>query len=301
MHIICAVDGSEFAEWGVQFLEALAGRPPKTVTLLHVVGTYSTKAGITGKTAAAKRLAAALDKAGNQILRRMAGIAKTALGQAVTKPHTKIRSVLAHGPIATTITREARRHKADLIVLGSRGLSDVQGYLLGSVSRKVAALARCPVLVIKRPLTKLGHVVVAVDALRHSRAAADFLKNEFLPESVRITVLSVVEPLVTELAARYVPASQLAELLKPKQDNADQLTSQFRDSFFKEGYAVTAKVATGHVTDSILAYATSSHADVLVTGSRGLTGSERFQLGSVSETLLKYADCSVLVVRGWRG
>lgn len=40
--------------------------------------------------------------------------------------------------------------------------------------------------------------------------------------------------------------------------------------------------------------------DLLVAGSRGLTGSERLQLGSVSETLLKYAPCSVLIVRGWR-
>ena len=300
MHITCAVDGSEFSEWGVQFLEALASRPPKTVTLLHVVDTSSIKAGTTGKTAPAKRLTAALDKAGTQILSRMARIAKVRLGQAATKPHTKIRTVLAHGPIAATITKEARRRKADVIVLGSRGLSDVQGFLLGSVSRKVTALAPCPVLVIKRPLTKLGHVLLAVDASKHSRAAAGFLSKEFLPETARVTVLSIIDPLMTELAARYVPVSQLEELTKLKQDMARQLVSQFRDLFLKEGYAVTSEVATDHVTDSILKYAARSNADLLVAGSRGLTGSERLQLGSVSETLLKYAGCSVLIVRGWR-
>jgi nucleotide-binding universal stress UspA family protein len=299
MHIICAVDGSEFAEWGVQFLEALAARAPRTVTLLHVVDARLVRPSIGVRNAPATRLAAALDKAGNQILRRMAGTAKAALGQAVTKPHTKIRSVLARGSIATTIIREAHRSKADLVVLGSRGLSDVQGFLLGSVSRKVAALARCPVLVIKRPLTKLRHILLAVDGSRHSRAAAGFLRKAFLPESARVTILSVVEPLVTELAARYVPAGQLEELLKPKRDRAAQLTSQFRDWFLKEGYAVRAEVATDHVTDSILNYASRTHADLLVTGSRGLTGSERLALGSISEMLLKYSGCSVLIVRGW--
>jgi nucleotide-binding universal stress UspA family protein len=40
--------------------------------------------------------------------------------------------------------------------------------------------------------------------------------------------------------------------------------------------------------------------DLLVIGSRELTQTERRYLGSVSESLLKYAPCSVLVVRGVR-
>lgn len=300
MHIICAVDGSEFSQWGVQFLEALASRPPKTVTLVHVVDTSSIKTRGAGKATPAKRVTAALDKAGTQMLRQMERMARVSLGQAATKPHTKIRTVLAHGSIAPTIVKEARRRKADLIVLGSRGLSDVQGFLLGSVSRKVSALAPCPVLVVKRPLPKLAHVLFAVDGSRHSRWAAAFLSQRLLPETARVTVLSVVEPLVTELAARYVPASQLEELLKPKRDKATQLTGQFRDLFLKEGYAVTAEVGTDHVTDSILKYASRSNADLLVAGSRGMSDLERRELGSVSETLLKYAGCSVLIVRGRR-
>ena len=37
MRIICAVDGSEYAQWGVQALKALANREPEQVVLLHVV------------------------------------------------------------------------------------------------------------------------------------------------------------------------------------------------------------------------------------------------------------------------
>jgi nucleotide-binding universal stress UspA family protein len=46
--------------------------------------------------------------------------------------------------------------------------------------------------------------------------------------------------------------------------------------------------------------ATHNQSDLLVVGSRGLSVRERLQLGSVSETLLKYAPCSVLIVRGTR-
>jgi hypothetical protein len=37
MRIVCAVDGSEYARWGVQALQALASREPEHVVLLHVV------------------------------------------------------------------------------------------------------------------------------------------------------------------------------------------------------------------------------------------------------------------------
>nr|WP_312860533.1 universal stress protein [Mesorhizobium sediminum] len=43
----------------------------------------------------------------------------------------------------------ARDENFDLIVLGSRGLGDVEGFLLGSVSHKVTSLASCPCLTVK--------------------------------------------------------------------------------------------------------------------------------------------------------
>ena len=43
MKMLIAVDGSEFAEWSVQMLEAVASRPPDSVTLLHVVDSASLK------------------------------------------------------------------------------------------------------------------------------------------------------------------------------------------------------------------------------------------------------------------
>ncbi|HET6676388.1 MAG TPA: universal stress protein [Nitrospiraceae bacterium] len=298
MHIMCAVDGSEFSEWAVQFLEALADRPPQIVTLVHVVDASLIKQGFTGKAAPANRLRAALDKAGTLVLRRMAGMAKASLSQAVTKPHTKIRTLLSHGPIAPTIAREARRHKADLIILGSRGLSDVRGFLLGSVSRKVSTLAPCSILIMKQPVTKLAHVLLAVDGSRHSRMAAGFLSTTLLPESAHVIVISVVEPMVTELAVRYLSATQLEKLLQPRRDKARQLVAEFRKQFLKEGYTVTAEIATDHVIDTILKRVARNNTDLLVAGSRGLNRAERLELGSVSESLLKYAACSVLIVRG---
>lgn len=59
-----------------------------------------------------------------------------------------VRAFVKMGQPARTIVRFAEERKADLIVLGSRGLGDLEGYLLGSVSHKVTSLAKCPVMVV---------------------------------------------------------------------------------------------------------------------------------------------------------
>jgi nucleotide-binding universal stress UspA family protein len=54
---------------------------------------------------------------------------------------------VAAGHVAKAIIEAAGANEVDLIVMGSRGLSDVQGLLLGSVTHKVIQLARVAVLV----------------------------------------------------------------------------------------------------------------------------------------------------------
>jgi len=58
-----------------------------------------------------------------------------------------VRAFIKTGQPARTIVAWAAEKEVDLIVLSSRGLGSVEGYLLGSVSHKVTALAKCPVLV----------------------------------------------------------------------------------------------------------------------------------------------------------
>lgn len=55
---------------------------------------------------------------------------------------------LPEGPEAESILRAAEKSKADLIVMGTRGLGALKGLLVGSVSRKVIHYASCPVMVV---------------------------------------------------------------------------------------------------------------------------------------------------------
>jgi len=300
MRILCTVDGSEYSQWGIQALEAFASREPEQVTLLHVVDKPALRS-LTGKNVLHERRAlAAMEKAGRILLRDAAQAAHVALGQAATAPRTQFRTILAHGPLANTIVKQARRLKTDLIVMGSRGLSDIQGFLLGSVSRQVASTAACSVLVVKQPMPKLLHVALAVDDSKPSRAAAKFLRSRILPESTAVTILTSVESPVTDFAARYLSESQLAELKRPVMERATALLNKLRGEFIRDGYSVVTLVQMNHVIDTIVKHVEANHDQLLVIGSRDLTKSERLHLGSVSESLLRHAPCSVLIVRGAR-
>jgi nucleotide-binding universal stress UspA family protein len=58
-------------------------------------------------------------------------------------------TVLVRGDTAAEIIEYIRTHKVDLVVAGSRGLSQVKGWLLGSLSRKLVHYAGCSVLIVK--------------------------------------------------------------------------------------------------------------------------------------------------------
>lgn len=300
MRILCAVDGSEYSRWGVQALAALAGWEPEHVVLLHVIKKPEGQAAKRKPSSPEKQAMEAMEKAGDLLLQEAEHTAKVALGQAATDPSTKLHRVLAYGPLASTVAQQAKRWKADLIVVGSRGLSDIKGFLLGSVSRQIASMAPCSVLVVKQPVSAFRRITLAVDDSKQSRAAAAFLRSKILPESATVTILTSAESPVTDLAARYLSESQLAALAKPVMEQATSLVNSLRDDFIKDGYTVITKVQMDHVIDTIVKYVGADRSDLLAVGSRTMTKTERLHLGSASESLLRHAPCSILIVRGRR-
>jgi nucleotide-binding universal stress UspA family protein len=62
---------------------------------------------------------------------------------------TEVTAATRHGPPARTIVHFASEMRATCIVMGSRGLGDITGFMLGSVSQKVVHLAECTVVIVK--------------------------------------------------------------------------------------------------------------------------------------------------------
>ena len=55
---------------------------------------------------------------------------------------------LLETPAGVTIAETAESEQCDLIIMGSRGLSNLQGLIIGSTTNRVLHLAKCPVLVV---------------------------------------------------------------------------------------------------------------------------------------------------------
>ncbi len=83
-----------------------------------------------------------VEAVGEQVLAR----AEKAAAKAGVK---NIVPIMVEGDPGDVILEMAAKHKADMIVMGSRGLSDFKGLLLGSVSHKVNAQAPCTCLTVK--------------------------------------------------------------------------------------------------------------------------------------------------------
>ncbi|WP_417408171.1 universal stress protein [Hoeflea sp.] len=86
-----------------------------------------------------------LDDSMRAYAKQVAEDAKTIAAEAGAE---KVRAFVKAGQPARTIVKFGEEHKADLIIVGSRGQGDMQGFLLGSVSHKVTSLAAAPVMVV---------------------------------------------------------------------------------------------------------------------------------------------------------
>jgi nucleotide-binding universal stress UspA family protein len=212
-----------------------------------------------------------------------------------------IETDVAVGDPKEEIIRIAEEWEADLIVLGARGLGKIKRLLLGSVSLAVARHARCPVLVVKGRLRKLGSVLIAMDGSEDSFQAVRFLLSLPLTRQTKVRLLSVVEPLRYPASAPQVLHGQLVKLLKELEKERrgqlekvlDEAAAHFDDKITR----VTRSTPSGDAAETILATAAGNDTDLVVVGSRGF-GMKRLLLGSVSEKVLHHATCPILIVKG---
>jgi nucleotide-binding universal stress UspA family protein len=290
MNVLCAVDGSKHSRWALDILRCLSLAAGSPVLLVHVVDISrfnpSKAMGAEARSAMAEALTVA-EKTGWQLLERMKTRMENGDGPVAVK--------LVRGHPAEALTRVAARHKTDLILIGSRGATDIRRFLLGSVSRRVVAHASCPVLVVKKYVPALRRIVVGVDGSKQGQAAVDFLLRMPVPEVARVTVVSVVPPLPIESSLQ--PPSLLSSVLVPLEKQARDVAAQAAARIRRAGFDATSLVTHGNPSHEIVRLAESERADLVVVGSRGLTGTTRFLMGSVSDGVVKYAPCPVLVVR----
>jgi nucleotide-binding universal stress UspA family protein len=301
MKALCAVDGSKFSMRAIEALGTVFHQSFREVILVHVIDTGLLESGLkkegtkTGKT---KKILATLEAEGKKILKAAEAYTAQVFNQQKTgKALVKIRSVLVKGHAAYALVKEGEKRKPHLIVLGSRGFHDIKGYFMGSVSRKVLSHAPCPVFIVKDPIQTPVQVVLAIDGSTASTRAANYLKSWISPDLVSVHILSVVPQAFRGLGSSVRAKPYTKALRDAFQRQAQETTAHVRSLFVKRKFDVTSEVVPGNPRAVILDCLINREADLAVLGAKGLTGPERFQMGSVSEWVAAYSGCSILVVR----
>jgi nucleotide-binding universal stress UspA family protein len=194
----------------------------------------------------------------------------------------------------------ARRENADLIVIGSRGLSGVKSFFIGSVSSGVLQHAPCSVLIMHGDGMPPGadwfeRILLASDTSSGADNAVQSAVALAAQFHSALTVLNVYQApgLLGEAADAYADfcPEEYEKRVMQAVENSMKVASE------QSGIPSTLRQEKGHPAETILRVAEEIKSDVIVVGSRGLGEFAALLLGSVSHHVATHAHCPVLVVR----
>jgi nucleotide-binding universal stress UspA family protein len=145
-------------------------------------------------------------------------------------------------------------------------------------------------------------ILIATDGTKQGEAAIRALADFKLATGDEIKIVSVVDmavPLAIDVYGGYLPDT--TELEKASRENAnrvlDSAISEVKTIVGNEEITVSGEVLFGSPESRIVGAAENMGASLVVVGSHGYNRWERLLLGSVSDSVVHHAPCSVLIVR----
>ncbi len=205
------------------------------------------------------------------------------------------------GPAGEVVAQVAAEHHAELIVIGTHGRTGISRLLLGSVATAILRHAPCDVLVCRgtsgpspflRPLVATDFSPAAARALRNAAMLTapgtpiDIIHAWQLPAgSWGATILG---------SARFPWSTVRDAVLNAAKAQADQLVAGHSDL----GHPLNVDLVQGPPASVITHAAEHGGHDLIAIGTHGHRGFRRLLLGSVAESTIRHAPCSVLVAHG---
>lgn len=198
----------------------------------------------------------------------------------------------------------ARDWEADLIMAGSQGLSTTERLFLGSTAQSLLRHAPCAVEIVRIPT---GHasaeggskLLIATDGSEFSLAAIKSVASRPWPKETQAKIISVPQLALPFVESSYVDSQALEELNRTSIAESNSAVAEGLAILSKTELKLFSEVPFLHETPSnaILMEADRWHSTMIVVGSHGRSGFDRFMMGSVSEAVALHAKCSVEVIR----
>ena len=287
MKIVAGVDWSDAAFAAVEQLGLLY--QPTDVTLVHGVDLGLFEYPIVAEAANLQGydiFRKSMFEAGCESLERAA----TMLPNDIPKP----RQLCEFRKPARFLLDTAAAMAADLIVVGTHDHSRVAELVLTSVSHRVLLHAMQPTLLVKGHAKPIRRVLVAIEGHDDGRQICEWLSRHPFRTSVEATVLTAVPMLPT-------PMPELSPI-PPFESWSEELMAQAQvsvracaEALLPSRYSASSRVMKGEPAPVISE--TAKEFDLVVVGSHGREGLDRFLLGSVSHAIVHQVKCPVLVVR----
>jgi nucleotide-binding universal stress UspA family protein len=196
------------------------------------------------------------------------------------------------------ITAAVKAHEADLVVMGTHGYGGLKHAFLGSVAERALRIVDRPILAVKgdreaaaKPIEK---ILLAVDFSPHSDRAVEAAEGlaARLPASVDVIH-------AFDLPRDYNPYLSTfgVELEKRIEAEASERLERVRERLEQRGIRVGTHFRRGVASAVIAEAAQQIGCQLIVMGTRGMSGLSHVLLGSVAERTLRAAPCSVLCVK----
>ncbi len=234
------------------------------------------------------------------------------------------------GDAGERILHHAKQSSADLIVMGSRGLGEIKGLALGSVSNKVLHLAPCSCVTVHHKgeqggQSKIERILVPTDGSGPANRAVEMASDIAAKIGAKLDLLYVMwrgpslaefrtaidmsqlsqsaqdaldpgqHPVSERVSSAFFPPVVAEDTLK---EIGEQILEHGRGIAKEKGVECTELVLLdGDPARKIAQVARSQKADLIVMGSRGLGAAESILSGSVSYKVNHAAPCSCMVVR----
>ncbi|MBI5408311.1 MAG: universal stress protein [Nitrospirae bacterium] len=277
--ILVAVDGSKSSLNALRQAIKLACTEGCWITVVSVVPPYDGDLSLTS----VGNIRAAMREPMEKALFEAEKIAKD--------ERASIKTVCEEGDPFEKIVDLAEGENFSLIVMGQRGLHPLERALIGSVAARVIGYSRTDVLVVPDGVSVgWSKILLTTDGSRYSDAARDKAINFAKAYGGELKVISVVD----------VPAEFYAEAPKAVEDltrKAKGFVADVKKIAEASGIKAATFVGEGETFKVITDFAKQEKADVIFTGSHGRTGIKRLLMGSVTEKVIGYAPCPVLIVK----
>jgi nucleotide-binding universal stress UspA family protein len=199
----------------------------------------------------------------------------------------------AAGAVHRTILDYAADHDADCIVMGTHGRTGLDRYLLGSVAERTLRESPVPVLTVHEDTVveqDLDAILVPTDGSDCSETAAAHAADLAAATGATLHIVHVVD-------LGVLPVDGSGALLDELQQAGQQALESVIDRADEADVSsVQASVLSGTPYRAIVDYAESEGIDLVVMGTHGRTGFDRYLLGSVTERVVRLSERPVLTL-----